>query len=193
MYHEARGFDPCIGKVPWSRKWQPTPVFLLEIPWTEELGGLQSIRSQRVGHDWACPAHEASMGCESVKGSRGPPESSLPNSMDLYVLCMHICSVVCVCLPLNVPFEVPWITHWCRRKCRRWYQTSSSPHPLQKQDSLPKPDGFHHHFDRLSPISSYSIFSLLSLRLCLKSYIVNIYWEFNIVLGAMLPSWWRRL
>ena len=46
MYHEARGFDPCIGKVPWSRKWQPTPVFLLEIPWTEELGGLQSIRSK---------------------------------------------------------------------------------------------------------------------------------------------------
>ena len=22
------GFDPWIGKIPWSRKWQPTPVFL---------------------------------------------------------------------------------------------------------------------------------------------------------------------
>ena len=22
-------FDPCVGKIPWSRKWQPTPVFLL--------------------------------------------------------------------------------------------------------------------------------------------------------------------
>ena len=22
------GFDPCVGKVPWKRKWQPTPVFL---------------------------------------------------------------------------------------------------------------------------------------------------------------------
>ena len=21
-------FHPCIGKIPWSRKWQPTPVFL---------------------------------------------------------------------------------------------------------------------------------------------------------------------
>ena len=20
--------DPCIGKIPWNRKWQPTPVFL---------------------------------------------------------------------------------------------------------------------------------------------------------------------
>ena len=23
-----RKFDPWIGKIPWSRKWQPTPVFL---------------------------------------------------------------------------------------------------------------------------------------------------------------------
>ena len=23
------GFDPWVGKVPWSRIWQPTPVFLL--------------------------------------------------------------------------------------------------------------------------------------------------------------------
>ena len=22
--------SPCVGKIPWSRKWQPTPVFLLE-------------------------------------------------------------------------------------------------------------------------------------------------------------------
>ena len=24
----GRGFDPCVRKIPWSRKWQPTPVFL---------------------------------------------------------------------------------------------------------------------------------------------------------------------
>ena len=23
------GFDPRVGKIPWRRKWQPTPVFLL--------------------------------------------------------------------------------------------------------------------------------------------------------------------
>ena len=23
-----RAFDPFIGKIPWRRKWQPTPVFL---------------------------------------------------------------------------------------------------------------------------------------------------------------------
>ena len=34
--------------------WQPTPVFLPgESPWTEEPGGIQSMGSQRVGHNWA--------------------------------------------------------------------------------------------------------------------------------------------
>ena len=26
--HKRCGFNPCIRKIPWSRKWQPTPVFL---------------------------------------------------------------------------------------------------------------------------------------------------------------------
>ena len=35
------GFDPWIGKIPWRRAWQPTPVFLpKESPWTEEPGRL---------------------------------------------------------------------------------------------------------------------------------------------------------
>ena len=25
--HERLGFDPWVGKMPWRRKWQPTPVF----------------------------------------------------------------------------------------------------------------------------------------------------------------------
>ena len=27
---KTRGFNPWVGKIPWSRKWQPTPVFSLE-------------------------------------------------------------------------------------------------------------------------------------------------------------------
>ena len=47
------GFDPWVGKKPWRRAWQPTPVFLPgESPWTEEPGRLQSMGSQRVRHDW---------------------------------------------------------------------------------------------------------------------------------------------
>ena len=26
--HNRLGFDPWVGKIPWSRKWQPTPIFL---------------------------------------------------------------------------------------------------------------------------------------------------------------------
>ena len=26
--HKGRGFDPWVGKIPWRRAWQPTPVFL---------------------------------------------------------------------------------------------------------------------------------------------------------------------
>ena len=47
------GFDPWVGKIPWRRKWQPTPVFL---PGKfhgqrEEPGGLQSLGSQGVRRD----------------------------------------------------------------------------------------------------------------------------------------------
>ena len=46
------GFDPWVGKIPWRRAWQPTPVFLpKEAPWTEVLGRLQSMGLQRVRHD----------------------------------------------------------------------------------------------------------------------------------------------
>ena len=35
------GFISGSGKIPWCRKWQPTPLFLPgKFPWTEELGGL---------------------------------------------------------------------------------------------------------------------------------------------------------
>ena len=45
-------FDLWVGMIPWRREWLPTPAFLPgESPWTEEPGGLQSIGSQRVGHD----------------------------------------------------------------------------------------------------------------------------------------------
>ena len=49
---ERPGFDPWVEKIPWRRKWQPTPVPCLEIPMD---GGawcrLLSMGSQRVGHD----------------------------------------------------------------------------------------------------------------------------------------------
>ena len=50
--HKRCGFDPWVRKIPWRRAWQPHSIILARrILWTEEPGGLQSIWSQRVGHD----------------------------------------------------------------------------------------------------------------------------------------------
>ena len=42
-------FQSLGREMPWRTKWQLIP----EIPWTEELGGLQSKGPQRVRHDRA--------------------------------------------------------------------------------------------------------------------------------------------
>ena len=45
-------FDPLVGKMPWRRKWQPTPVFVPGKSYGQwSLVGLQAIGSQRVGDD----------------------------------------------------------------------------------------------------------------------------------------------
>ena len=43
-----------VVQFPWRRKWQPTPVFLPgESQGWGEPGGLLSMESHRVGHDWS--------------------------------------------------------------------------------------------------------------------------------------------
>ena len=50
----SAGDPSSIPELEWRRSWQPTPAFLPgESPWTEEAGGLQSVGSQSVGHNWA--------------------------------------------------------------------------------------------------------------------------------------------
>ena len=50
------GFDPWVGKIPWRRKWQPTPVFL---PGQAKFHGQRSLAGyspwgSRVSHNWVC-------------------------------------------------------------------------------------------------------------------------------------------
>ena len=48
------GFDSWVRKIPWRRKWQPTPVFLPgKNPIDKDPGRLQSIGSQEVRHNLA--------------------------------------------------------------------------------------------------------------------------------------------
>ena len=49
--HRKLEFDPWVGKIPWRRKWHPTPVFVPgESPGQRSLGGY-SPQGHRVGHD----------------------------------------------------------------------------------------------------------------------------------------------
>ena len=38
--------NPLVGKIPWSRKWQPTPIFLL--------GASRGLRSLEGYSPWGC-------------------------------------------------------------------------------------------------------------------------------------------
>ena len=52
------GFNRWMRKIPWRRKWQPTPVFLSgKILWTLEPGRLWFMGSQRVGHNGTDTPH----------------------------------------------------------------------------------------------------------------------------------------
>ena len=42
---------PGLGRSAGEGNGNPLQYYCLEIPWTEELGRLQSMGSQRVGHD----------------------------------------------------------------------------------------------------------------------------------------------
>ena len=44
--HNRRGFNPWVRKIPWSRKWQPSPVFLP--------GKFQKQRSLAGYSPWGC-------------------------------------------------------------------------------------------------------------------------------------------
>ena len=48
------GFSPWVGKIPWRRKWQPTPVLLPgKFHGLRSLVGYSPWGCYRVGHDWA--------------------------------------------------------------------------------------------------------------------------------------------
>ena len=72
------GFDPWAGKIPWRRKWQPTPVFL---PWKSH--GQRSLAGKspgvtRVRHDLATKQQQ--------KSHQSKPEAEEYSSGHLWTL-----------------------------------------------------------------------------------------------------------
>ena len=53
--HRRHGFDPWVGKIPWRRKWQPTPVFLPgQSHEQRSLVGYSPWGHKKISHNWAC-------------------------------------------------------------------------------------------------------------------------------------------
>ena len=63
------GFDPCVGKIPWSRKWHPTPVFL-----PEKSHGQRSLEGYSP---WGCKELDTAEHQHEHSNSHNSPNSSL--------------------------------------------------------------------------------------------------------------------
>ena len=51
MQEDAMQDLSWIGKIPWKRKWQPTPSILVwRIPWTEKPGGVHGVHGVHEVH-----------------------------------------------------------------------------------------------------------------------------------------------
>ena len=80
--HKRRGFDPWVRKIPWRRKWQPTPVFL---------PGKSHGQRGLVGYS-AWGGEESDM-AEQLNNNKSmvhlPPflERQLPGDRDMHRLC----------------------------------------------------------------------------------------------------------
>ena len=83
-------FDLWVGKIPWRRAWQPTPVSCLENPMTEEPGELQSTGWQRVRHDCATE-HALISKTQCLQAQEAKHQSAC-------VCRMRVCVCVCVCV-----------------------------------------------------------------------------------------------
>ena len=64
--HKRCGFDPWVGKIPWRRAWQPTPVLLLgESHGQMSLAGYRP-QGPRVRHNWSDLACAQPTNCISM-------------------------------------------------------------------------------------------------------------------------------
>ena len=78
--HRKCGFDLWVSKIPWRRKWQPTPIFLPGESQGQRIPAGYGPWNCRVGHNWArmysakslqsCPTL-----CDPIDGSHQAPLS----------------------------------------------------------------------------------------------------------------------
>ena len=74
-------FNPWVRKIPWRRKWLPSPVFLSEEFHGQRslVGYIQSMGSQRVGHDWVTLTFSFCFSCKTPKVNSAEQTLCVPN------------------------------------------------------------------------------------------------------------------
>ena len=92
------GLIPRSGRFPLRRPWQPIPVFLPGIPWTQEPGRIQSIGSQRIRHDWsdsACTHAHLKLTWFKKKKTPGPINLFIAFHCPEYSFSWHSTALIC--------------------------------------------------------------------------------------------------
>ena len=102
-----RGFSPWVGKIPWRRAWQPTPVFLpRRIPMDRG-----AWRAQRVRHDWMTKHSTVDMiqqntnADDRMKEKAVCPYGKKLSPVLLLLLLVSCCRVPLFVIPLTVAHQ----------------------------------------------------------------------------------------
>ena len=80
----------CVGRIPWRRKWQPTPVFSPgQFHRQRNLVGYSPNGLQRVGHDWVTDHSRICLIC---------PVLRFGNFCLFFSAWVCVCVCVCICI-----------------------------------------------------------------------------------------------
>ena len=91
---KRRCLDPWVETIPWTRRWQPTPV-VWKIPWTEESGGLQS-RELQTATEHSCSLYESFICVQTDLRPGEQPlwDSCIPGLLEGSSCLLDLCSPV---------------------------------------------------------------------------------------------------
>ena len=89
---QSLGWEDPLGKVIASH----SSILAWKISWTEEPGGLQSMGSQRVGHNWATNTYSFTRIC-AIFVNKSYFYQHFNNHQDLLLFCLWVVNVV-LCL-----------------------------------------------------------------------------------------------
>ena len=91
---------PGLGRSPGGGHGNPLQYLAWEIPWTEEPGSLQSIRSQRAGHNWsdlACTHSIRTVEMNYMMSRVSKESSSIGNKSSILFLPVNLFQINATC------------------------------------------------------------------------------------------------